>query len=215
MIKLDMSRSLSLRFNGSCPPGFHKRKSYISKRGHRVSARCVRSTTPYKQTSAEFKRSVTQKQHRRMASHMGTAKACSPGKILRAPYVRKFGSTVRTKGYTRKLKSGKVIRIIPKAVKTILVSAACINDRGKKGKGTQKIGPLRKGELSKYGYSTRLPRDQRHAALRKAIDKLGSNNVYHKLDAVTKLSVRTDPKRSHTFSIDRDWVKNQFGIKVF
>jgi hypothetical protein len=142
-------------------------------------------------------------------------KTCGPGEILKTGYKRKFGNTVREKGYIRKTKSGKVIRIMPKQVKTIRVAATCIKDLGKKGKGTQKIGPLHKGELAKYGYSTRIPRDQRRSALRRAIAKLGSNNVFHKLDAVAKLSVRTDPKRSRTFVADRDWVRNQFGIKIF
>lgn len=172
----------------ACPPGFHKRRSYVSRSGRHVKSSCV-----------------TQKKK----------KTCGPGEIRRAPYTRKYGNTVRAKGYIRKTKSGKVIRIMPKQVKTIRVAATCIKDLGKKGKGTQKIGPLRKGELAKYGYSTRIPRDQRRSALRRAIAKLGSNNVFHKLDAVAKLSVRTDPKRSRTFVADRDWVRNQFGIKIF
>ena len=53
----------------------------------------------------------------------------------------------------------------------------------------------------------------------KSTDKLlklvGSNNVYHKLDAVAKLSVRIAPKRSKIFTMDREWVRNQYGIKLF
>lgn len=172
----------------NCSPGFYKRRSFTSSKGKRIKSTCVT---------------------------LKKKKKCAPGEIMRLPYVRKFGNTVRMKGYMRKTKTGKVIHIIPKQVKTIRVGATCIKDLGKKGKGTQKIGPLRKGELAKYGYSTRISRDQRRAALRRAIAKLGSNNVFHKLDAVAKLSVRTDPKRSRTFVADRDWIRKQYGIKIF
>lgn len=208
-------RSVSLRSNGSCPSGFHKRKSFTSRRGHHVSARCVRSTTPYKESSVEFKRRMTRKQPRRLASYLGTRKVCPPGKILRSPYVRRFGKTVRTKGYDRKLKSGKVIHIVPKKASTILVPASCVKDKGKKGKGTQRIGPLRRGELKKYGYSASKTREERQRALRRAIGVFGANNVYHKLDAVAKLTVRSSPKSSRIFSEDRDWVKRHYSIKAF
>ena len=209
------TKSVSLKSNRTCPSGYHKRRSYTSKLGHRVHSRCIRSTSPYKQSSAEFKRAVTQRQKRKLSSFLGAQKVCSAGKILRAPYVRKFGSAVRVKGYTRKTKFGKVVHIFPKVAKSVIVPATCIQDRGKKGKGTQKIGPLRKGELKRFGYSTRFSHKQRHDALRKAISSLGANNVYHKLDAVAKLSVRIAPKRSKIFTIDREWVRNQYGIKPF
>jgi hypothetical protein len=175
--------------------------SYTSRLGRRVHSRCVRSKT--------------QRQKRKLSSFLGAQKVCSAGKILRAPYVRRFGSTVRAKGYTRKTKSGRVVHIFPKKAKSVIVPATCIRDRGKKGKGTKKIGQLRKGELKRFGYSTRLSTEQRHAALKKAISTLGSNNVYHKLDAVAKLSVRIAPKRSKIFTMDREWVRNQYGIKLF
>ena len=210
-----MRRSLSLRSNGSCAPGYHKRRSYTSRRGHRVSARCVRSTSPYKESSADFKRKITQRAKRRMNRYVGTKKACPSGKILRAAYVRRYATFVRQKGYTRKTKAGKVIRVIPKKTSPVLVAASCIKDRGKKGKNTQKIGPLRKGELSKFGYSTKKSRAERHTALRKAIKQFGSNNVFRKLDAVAKLSVRTAPDKSRIFSEDRNWVRRQFGISAF
>ena len=207
--------SVALRSNGTCPSGFHKRKSYTSRSGHRVTARCVRATTPYKESSAEFKRRITRKSASRLGRYIGTLKSCSPGKILRAPYVRRFATAIRKKGYTRKTKSGKTIHVQPTKKSAILVPAACIVDKGKKGKGTQRIGPLRKGELAKYGYSASKPQSQRYAALRRAIGRLGSNNVYHKLDAIAKLSVRTAPDKSKIFSNDRDWVKRQFGIAAF
>jgi len=211
-----LAKSVSVRPNGSCPSAsYHKRKSYTSKRGHRVPARCIRSTTPYKQSSAEFKRSVTQRQTRRLKSVLGETKVCPPGQILRAPYVRRFRSSVKAKGYDRKTKSGKIVHVVPTKASAILVPAACIKDLGKKGKGTQKIGPLREGLLKKYGYRAALTRYERHAALGRAVKVLGSNNVFHKLDAVAKLSLRTHPDSARIFSEDRDWVRKEFGIKAF
>jgi hypothetical protein len=140
-------------------------------------------------------------------------KKCSPGKILRASYVRRIGTAVREKGYTRKTKTGKIIRVFPKGSPTF-VSASCIINQGAKGKGTQKIGPLRSGELTKLGYSSRLSVPERHAALKRAIKKFGANNVFHKLDAVAKLSARTHPASAATFRHDRNWVRNHYDISV-
>lgn len=161
------------------------------------------------------KRPLSRHSTRRHRRYTGTLKSCSPGKILRVPYIRRFATAVRQKGYTRKTKTGKVIYVKPTKKSAILIPAACINDKGKKGKGTQRIGPLRKGELAKYGYSASKSDSERHRALRHAIGRLGSSNVYHKLDAVAKLSVRTAPDKSKIFAEDRDWVKRLFGISAF
>jgi hypothetical protein len=37
----------------------------------------------------------------------------------------------------------------------------------------------------------------------------GTTSVYHKLDAVAKLSVHTAPDASITFAKDREWVRKQ------
>lgn len=176
-----------------CPPGHHKRHSYTSKRGKHVASRCIPS------------RSRSRKQNH-------TRKACPPGKILRAPYVRKFASSVRAAGYNRTTKTGKVVHVNPTKKSPILVRASCITDRGKKGKGEDKIGPLRKGELAKFGYSTRIERKKRHSALMRAIGKYGALSVFRKLDAVAKLSANTEPDISKIFSDDRDWVHRKFAI---
>jgi hypothetical protein len=152
------------------------------------------------------------RRHGRCVRSTRRVRRCPTGKILRAAYARKFGKTVRAKGYDRKLKSGNVIHIVPKKASTIVVPAACIKDRGKKGKGTQRIGPLRTGALKKYGYSASKTREERQRALRRAIGVYGLMNVYHKLDAVAKLTVRTSPKSSRIFSEDRDWVHRQYGV---
>ena len=137
---------------------------------------------------------------------------CGPGEILRKGYTRKFKPEVKALGYTVR-KGAKVYTVRPKR-NAITVKATCIKNRGLPGKGTAKpIGPLRKGELIKYGYSYRLSDSMRHAALKKAIERYGALGVYHKLDAVAKLAVRTAPDASKIFTLDRDWVRANHDIK--
>jgi hypothetical protein len=106
------------------------------------------------------------------------------------------------------------VRIYPKA-KSVLVQAACIKDRGLPGKGVDglSIAPLRKGELAKYGYSAHGSRETRHAALKKAIDVYGALGVFRKLDAITKLTIRTAPDAHKIFKADRNWVEKTYSFK--
>ena len=78
------------------------------------------------------------------------------------------------------------------------------------------ITPLRKGELTRYGYSTQLPENERKRILRQAVKDLGGLAIYRKLDAVAKLSLRISPENSRIFAKDREWVKKSFGpLKAF
>lgn len=119
---------------------------------------------------------------------------CGPGKILRSSYTRRV---VGKNGF----------------VKEIKVSSTCVRDMGKPGKlpmGAPTIGPLKKGELQRFGYMYKLPEHDRHRSLRDAINLLGSLNVYRKLDAVAKLTNLTSPKASAVFSADRDWIRSKY-----
>lgn len=145
---------------------------------------------------------------------MSNTKKCPKGTILRKGYTRKFSSNVKNVGYTVRRK-GKSFIVHPKA-NTTYVKPACIKNRGLPGKGPREgegFGKLRKGELIKYGYQYRLSDSLRHAALKKAIERYGSLSVYHKLDAVAKLSIRTAPDASHIFVKDREWVKTHYDLK--
>jgi hypothetical protein len=213
-------RSLPYNTRKGCPSGYHKRMTYKSSSGRVVPPRCVKSTTVYNQSSKEYKKAVTQKAARRLRSHGVTSttvnirKACPPGKILRKAYVRRFRTNVREKGYTVK-RGNQVYRAYPKSSSTI-VQAACIKDKGLPGKGPLAIAPLRKGELLKHGYTYRKSDLERHEALRKAAKEFGALGVYRKLNAVAKLSKRTEPKISSVFKKDRDWVKRRLGpLKAF
>lgn len=138
---------------------------------------------------------------------------CPKGYILRKGYTRKFRPSIATSGYTVRRK-GKVYTVRPK-VSAVKVKAACIKDRGLPGKGPSEgegIGKLRKGDLIKYGYQYRLSDSLREKALKKAIKVYGALSVYHKLDAVAKLSLRTAPDASKIFTRDREWVRANFEI---
>jgi len=137
-------------------------------------------------------------------------KNCPPGMIPRKSYVRKYSTAIRQRGFTVRRKD-KVYRVFPKA-SDMLVESKCIKE-GTAAARTRaaRIGPLRKGELAKHGYSFRRTESERKAALKKAVDDYGALGVYRKLDAVAKLTVRTIPKAAMTYSADRNWVRSSFG----
>jgi hypothetical protein len=153
------------------------------------------------------------RQKARLAAVLGTRKQCPPGKIARAAYVRRVSRNVSRKGYSKQTKSGKTIRVYPKS-KSIFVPAACVKDTGKPGKlapGAPQIGPLRPGELKKYGYSYKLDTTQRRSALAQAVKEYGALGTYRKLNAVSKLTGRTAPEASARFAADRNWIRSTYG----
>jgi hypothetical protein len=135
-------------------------------------------------------------------------KDCPPGMIARKSYTRRYSTAVRKSGFTVRRSSGKVYKVYPK-VSDMVVKSRCIKNTGKPGKGPQLFGRLKKGELSKLGYSFRASESQRITALKRAIEHYGSLGVYRKLDAVAKLSKKINPAASKIFKIDRDWVHKQ------
>lgn len=95
----------------------------------------------------------------------------------------------------------------------------CIRNARRKAKRirlTPGIGPLRKGELAKFGYSNvmTLSESERHAALVKAIKAYGSLSVWRKLNAVAVYTRYTAPAASRIFTMDKDWIRFLFGIKA-
>jgi hypothetical protein len=138
---------------------------------------------------------------------------CPKGYIMRKGYTRKYRPSIATSGFTVRRK-GKVFTVRPKA-NMVRVSPSCIKNRGLPGKGPREgegIGKLRKGDLIKYGYQYRLSDSLRERALKKAIAQYGPLSVYHKLDAIAKLSVRTAPDASIVFSKDRNWVRENYNL---
>ena len=139
---------------------------------------------------------------------MSQTRKCLPGFILRKHYTRRFGTSIRQKGYTVH-RGSKTFRAYPTAAETT-VKSACVKDRGLPGKGPKIFGNLKQGDLMKYGYVYRKAEHIRHAALRKAEKAYGKLKLFHKLDAVAKLSSRTAPDASKVFRADANWVRKTF-----
>jgi hypothetical protein len=104
--------------------------------------------------------------------------------------------------------------------KHILTPESCIRDRGSPGKGYPNgpgIGPLKKGELAKYGYTNVLNMtvSERHKALDKAVNEFGSLSVFRKLNAVAIYLKRTSPSSSRIFKEDMNYIRKKFGITAF
>ena len=189
-----------------CKSGYHKRSEYTTSAGTFVPARCVKSAYDHS-TSRKMKAPGNHMTRKRNQIH------CPKGYIARAPYARRYKTSVRERGYTVKKASGTTYRVYPKS-STLYVPASCIKDPGEPGKGPpdgKGIGPLKEGDMTRFGYSTKKSTEARHEALRRAVAKLGALNTYRKLDAVAKLSVRIAPDASRIFSEDRDWVSKTFG----
>lgn len=177
------------------------RKTYTRK-GRRIAGRCIRSQT----RSGETTRNKIARIRGRMTSRMrGVRKtrravqSCPTGYIRRAAYMR----------YTKKGKH-------------VLVPEACIKDVGAPGKGLQRgekpgIGPLRQGDLARYGYSrvAGMSQDARRTALRAAVSAYGSLTVWRKLNALHVYTRRTSPATSQAVKADMDWVRATYGIRAF
>lgn len=74
------------------------------------------------------------------------------------------------------------------------------------------IGPLRKGDLSRFGYSNVLAMSEgrRHLALASAVRSYGPLSLFRKLNAIYILTRNTAPASSAIFKKDRDWVREQY-----
>jgi ribosomal protein L14 len=103
-------------------------------------------------------------------------------------YTRDFKYIVR-QGYTRK--DGVIVKPIYHI------------------KGFNIIGPLKKGSLTKYGYSSNSSLQERKLALSKAIKAYGSTTVIRKLNAVCVLNKNTNPRVSRIFCADKKRIMNQ------
>lgn len=123
-------------------------------------------------------------------------KHCPSGKIPRVSYTRRVK---RSNGSS----------------KNIHVRSSCVKGSASKVPSNQRIGPLRKGELQRFGYSYKLPDSMRHSSLKAAIKELGALNVYRKMDAVAKLSVTANPVASRAFTADRDWIRSHYVLTAF
>jgi len=99
--------------------------------------------------------------------------------------------TIRRKGYTTK--------------RGVTVRSSCIKDRGLPGKG-KRLFTLKKGELSKHGYSLKYAREKRHAALNKARKELSHATLVRKINALAVLMKNTHPDYARRARADVKWL---------
>ena len=69
---------------------------------------------------------------------------------------------------------------------------------------------LKKGSLTKHGYSSKKTERSRHISLKKAVLETSKTTVVRKLNAVKILNKNTNPKVSKVFKLDQEWVQKKF-----
>ena len=91
------------------------------------------------------------------------------------------------------------------------MKSSCIKDRGSPGKGPKIIPPLKKGKLSKYGYTDLKDKtnDERHAALKKAVKSAGAEPTLHRVIALMVLN-KSRPALHKKLQNDVDWMHDTY-----
>ena len=107
-------------------------------------------------------------------------KTCKRGQIKRRAFTRKNGTRV---------------------------SATCVRDMGKPGKG-KKLFTLKKGDLSKYGYPLKANEASRHRTLGKARKHFSYATLIRKLNALAILHRNTHPKYASRARSDMKYLRN-------
>ena len=82
--------------------------------------------------------------------------------------------------------------------------------RSSRSRSNRVIPKLRKGSLTKYGYSLKEKAGVRHTALKKAVVAYGYSSVIKKLNAVRTLTKNTNPKNSEIYSKDIKYLQNNY-----
>jgi hypothetical protein len=135
--------------------------------------------------------------------HVAKARVFSKKEVM-APTEGCPAGMVKRKGYVRR----SFFRASGSKVLGSKVAAACIPDRGAKGRAwklknkTLGIGKLKKGELTQFGYSVKSPVRTRHSAIKKAVKKYGKVTVQRKLNALAVYNKKKNPKMATEFKQD-------------
>jgi hypothetical protein len=117
-----------------------------------------------------------------------SSKRCPKGSISRRSYRKRSGSRVRS---------------------------GCVKSKGLRSRGLRSnrvIPKLRKGTLSKYGYTIKEKSSERHNALDKAIKAYGYSTVIKKLNAVRTLTKNTFPKNAEVYSNDIKYLQKKYKL---
>jgi hypothetical protein len=122
---------------------------------------------------------------------------------------------MKRKPYSRKIcPKGSISRLsYKKSVggREIRVRSGCVKSKGlrSRGKRTKRVLPsLKKGSLTKYGYSVHNSAELRHKALKKALKEYGYSSLIKKLNAVKILTKNTHPSTSRIYGQDIKFLQN-------
>jgi hypothetical protein len=87
-----------------------------------------------------------------------------------------------------------------------------INPKLGKGRRTRKnlIGPLKKGLMTRMGYSVAAKAKTRRRAVDRAVKKYGKLSTLRKLNAVAVYTRRTSPVKSRKFKSDVKYVQKKY-----
>ena len=140
------------------------------------------------------------------------AKECMEGKVV-SPITNRCvkncpkGYIIRN-SYTRTLK-GKKTTVLPKCIKSQGLPGKTLERYQGPNKG---IGPLKKGELSKHGYTQikNLSKIKRHKYLNSAITEYGSSKILKKLGAVKTYQKNKSPEVSRILYDNMKWVRKKY-----
>ena len=175
--------------DGTCPPNYVKRKAYlVEKTGKIVPATCIKRAAAAAKSASRTRK-------------------CPPGQTYRQGYHRKYSNTVKREGYIV-TRGGKQVRVFPQT-NIMYIKPICIDASDD---DISFSGPLKKGQLLRYGYNFRLPATSRHEALRKAERVYGPAFVHKTLARFAALFQKSKPDAAKVFAADRDWIKTTYRL---
>ena len=120
-------------------------------------------------------------------------------------------------GYGRSARQSyaRTIRVRVKATPRRRGYVAVRRDVGRPGIGPKLIPIIKRGALSKHGYSTKKGAGARRRALERAVREYGALSVFRKLKAQETLRKRTQPKARKVFASDAEWVRDRYKTDGF
>jgi len=130
---------------------------------------------------------------------------------IRTGHVRKNGSK---RIYVKASKGRRAYSYIRKASKT-RVKAVPAYDVGTAGQPLRRIGPLKKGMLTRYGYHPVEASKDRHKALSKAVHvgKEEPRAVMRRLVAISTLTKGHLPRASRIYKQDAKFIRTNFASR--
>ena len=76
-----------------------------------------------------------------------------------------------------------------------------------------RIPPLKKGQLTKFGYSTKKTARTRHTAINKAVRKYGPLSMYRKLNVLAIYNKNKHKRTAKIAKSDRNYIGKLHGYK--